>query len=127
VGARADLCAIELLAAAYPDACEVQDEDGKTPLHLACDSSCRLFEDDRHDRPREPPCIRLVSMLSIACPRAVPLEDNDGINAIEYAILSGSSLRVVKFLQEATRKQCERQCQHVLSLKTNDNESTATW
>ena len=43
VGAWADLCIIELHAKAYPGVCAVHDEDGKTPLHLACDSACELF------------------------------------------------------------------------------------
>ena len=37
---------IKLIAHSCPTSCTVQDEDGKTPLHFACDTSCELFEDD---------------------------------------------------------------------------------
>ena len=47
---------IKLIAHAHPASCDAQDEDGKTPLHFACDSSCVLFEDDdntNQSMPRE--------------------------------------------------------------------------
>lgn len=34
---RADQQSIALLIDACPDACAIQDDDGKTPLHFACD------------------------------------------------------------------------------------------
>ena len=36
---------MKVLTMKYPEACNIQDEDGSTPLHFACDSSCELFED----------------------------------------------------------------------------------
>ena len=35
-GSRAPASLIELLAHAYPAACDAQDEESKTPLHFAC-------------------------------------------------------------------------------------------
>jgi hypothetical protein len=37
---------INLLVKACPEACLIQDEDEMTPLHIACDKSCQLFDDD---------------------------------------------------------------------------------
>ena len=123
-GTRTDLDVIQLLADAYPAACSVQDEDGKTPLHLACDNTCKLFLGDSPETPHEPPCIRVVSTLISACPWSAPLEDKDGTNAVEYAILSDSSIEVVRLLQHATRRQCEKQSQQVMSLKTKREQLT---
>jgi len=50
-GTRADLDIIQLLANAHPAACSVQDEDGKTPLHLAGDNTCELFLGDSQEIP----------------------------------------------------------------------------
>jgi ankyrin repeat protein len=124
VGTRADLSVIQLLADAYPAACSVQDEDGKTPLHLACDSSCELFDGDREKLPHDPPSIGVVFVLIRAYPWSVPLEDNDGTSSLEYAILSDSPIEVVKFLQHVTRIQCEKQNQQVMYSKTIRDEST---
>ncbi|KAL3762094.1 hypothetical protein ACHAW5_007868 [Stephanodiscus triporus] len=123
VGTRADLSVIQLLADAYPAACSVQDMDGKTPLHLACDSSCELFEGDYEKLPHDPPSIGVVFVLVRAWPWSVPLEDKDDTSALEYAILSDSSIEVVKLLQHATRTQCEKQTQQVMSFKTKRDES----
>ncbi|KAL3803583.1 hypothetical protein ACHAW5_003364 [Stephanodiscus triporus] len=46
-GMRANVATIQLLTDAYPIACSVRDEDGKTPLHPACDSACELFKGDK--------------------------------------------------------------------------------
>jgi len=105
-GTRARLPVIELLAEAYPTACGIRDKDGKTPLHLACDASCELFEGDARSV-REPPCYEVIQTLLQASPSSVPVEDHEGMSALEYAIFSDASMSVVKLLQYATKKQCE--------------------
>ena len=65
VGTHESLSIVQLLANACPEACAVQDLDGRTPLHLACDRSCQLFKGD---------CNKASSPPSIN----VSLEDNDG-------------------------------------------------
>lgn len=108
-GTRASLPVIELLAKAYPRACDIQDKDGKTPLHLACDCACNLFEGDG-DFTREPPSYEVVYTLLKNSPLStVPVEDHDGMSALEHAILSDASIEVVNLLQYATGKQCEWQ------------------
>mmetsp|Transcript_11174 Transcript_11174/g.27469 ORF Transcript_11174/g.27469 Transcript_11174/m.27469 type:complete len:266 (+) Transcript_11174:66-863(+) len=113
-GTRASLPTIQLLARAYPQACAIQDEDGRTPLHLACDSSCKLFEgDDREESAsassKDVPSYEVVNTLMEASPSsAIPLLDHDDVSALKYAISSNAPIKVVRLLQHATRKECER-------------------
>jgi hypothetical protein len=102
-GSSASLEVIGCLAAYYPHACNIQDEDGRTPLHFACDTSCVLFEEDRH-MPRAPPDLITIKILLTASLEAVTLEDVDEMNAVELAILSDAPIEVVKFLQRETRR-----------------------
>lgn len=107
-GTRARLSTIQLLSEAYPGACAIQDEDGKTPLHLACDSSSKLFQGDLGST-RESPSYEVVKALIQASPLSVPLEDDDGMSALEHAIISDAPINVVNLLQSATRTQCKAQ------------------
>ena len=52
---------------------------------------------------------RLTLTLLKASPLSLCSEDQDGMSALEHAILSEASIKVVKLLQYATRKQCETQ------------------
>jgi ankyrin repeat protein len=106
VGTHASLKTIKLLSSAFPEACAIQDDDGKTPLHLACDKGCELFEDDASLVPK-PPKYEVVETLIKAYPKAVTLEDQDDMSALEHAIFSDAPIEVIKLLQYATRKQCE--------------------
>ena len=108
VGTRANLSTIELLMHAYPDACAMVDLEGKTPLHLACDGGCKLFESDLRDLSIQKPSIDTVLTLIHACPFSTALEDQDGMSALEYAIISDASIQVVELLQITTRSQFER-------------------
>lgn len=106
---RADLSIIETLAYAYPAACSVQDWDGKTPLHLACDGGCNLFDSEVTDEINiRKPNISVVSTLIHACPQSVRLDDHDGMNALEHAILSDASVNVVQLLQRTTSEQFKK-------------------
>ncbi|KAL7524322.1 hypothetical protein ACHAXR_001490, partial [Thalassiosira sp. AJA248-18] len=100
-GSSASPWVIKLLTINYPQACNIQDEDGRTPLHFACDTSCELFEDDECS-PRGPPTLNTVKVLLSGSLDAVTLEDEDEMNAVEYAIISDAPLDVVNLLQKAT-------------------------
>jgi hypothetical protein len=100
-GSKATPQLIKLLADAYPGACDVQDEDGRTPLHFACDSSCELFQDDHMKTCTPPSNMSIRALLSVSM-RAATLEDVDEMNAIEYAIISNASLQTIKLLQKAS-------------------------
>mgnify|MGYP000597071686 CR=1 FL=1 len=102
-GSGASPAVIKLLTTNNSAACTVQDADGRTPLHLACDSSCKLFEDDLC-LPRDPPSFDTIRYLLWGSLDAVTLEDVDEMCALEYAIMSDSSAEVVKLLQRAAQR-----------------------
>lgn len=109
VGMQARLSTIEVLVNFYLDACLMQDLEGKTPLHLACDGACKLFETDLHDNLTiRTPKFDMIRTLIDTCPGSVQLEDYDGMSALEYAILSDAPLKVVELLQITTRTECEK-------------------
>jgi len=62
---------------------------------------------------RDPPSYDVVFTIIKAWPSAVPWEDNDGTSALEYAILSGAPIEVVRLLQAATCLQTTKQAQQV--------------
>ena len=95
----AKLSIIQLLADAYPDACSVQDVDGKTPLILLLENDCR-------EATQDPPSIEQILTFIKAYPTSLLLEDNDGASALEHAILSEATIEVVKVLQHATAFMC---------------------
>ncbi|KAL7481685.1 hypothetical protein ACHAW6_007361 [Cyclotella cf. meneghiniana] len=102
-GVGANVKTIRCLASAYPQACKIQDEDGRTPLHFCCDVECQLFEGDAGKR-REPPSYEAVHCLLSASIATVGLEDADGMSPLEYAICSDADAKVVKLLQKAAQK-----------------------
>ena len=68
-GCRASPALIKAIAKANPVACDTADDDRNTPLHLACDSSCVLFEFERPLSPQEPPdhdAISISALLSLS-------------------------------------------------------------
>ncbi len=101
-GTRADISTIQILMEASPIAVDIQDEDGKTPLHFACDSSCELFEGDEHIQ-RPPPCLDSIKVLLSTSRMSIAIEDEDGMSPLEYAIMSEADCRVVNMLQKATQ------------------------
>eukprot|EP00985_Skeletonema_marinoi_P024574 scaffold17184_cov150-Skeletonema_marinoi.AAC.1 len=106
--AKASASLIKLIALACPAACEVQDEEGKTPLHFACDSSCVLFEDhndDENDASNQPPNHESIRALLSYSIHAATLEDYEEMTPLEHAIMSDASLKTVKLLQTATSRE----------------------
>ncbi|KAL7463614.1 hypothetical protein ACHAXS_003974 [Conticribra weissflogii] len=115
-GTRADISTIQILTEACPMAVDIQDQDGKTPLHFACDSSCELFEGDEHLQ-RPPPCLDSIKVLLSTSRMSVATEDEDGISPLEYAIMSEASYKVVNLLQKATQIQCRKSNQAQSSMQ----------
>lgn len=130
VGTGASNEAIKVLATAFPDACMIQDVDGRSPLHLLCNSSCKLFEDDNKSKSKKSkskPSHESVVELLIASPESVMLEDNEGISAIEYALCSLCDLKTIKLLQISTqriqmRRQKEIEIDKLLALSAMMND-----
>lgn len=113
---NADPMVIKYLANAHPEACTTPDQDGRTPLHLACDSSScsddleepevskkRPQEDEVKKSPATPSYDAVRALLSESL-AASTFEDEDGMTALEYAIISDASLEVVTLLQKASMK-----------------------
>ncbi|EJK45984.1 hypothetical protein THAOC_35372 [Thalassiosira oceanica] len=63
-GCRCSPRAVRLLVDRHPDACLARDADGKTPLILACNAGCELFEGDAGGgRAKSPPSLDVVRTL----------------------------------------------------------------
>mmetsp|Transcript_19308 Transcript_19308/g.42013 ORF Transcript_19308/g.42013 Transcript_19308/m.42013 type:complete len:247 (-) Transcript_19308:57-797(-) len=123
-GCGANPIVIKILTINYPQACNVQDEDGRTPLHFACDTSCELFEDNQCS-PRESPCLDTVRVLLSGSMDAVTLEDEDEMNAVEYAIISDAPMKVVNLLQKATQRVLKKaKANNDKYLKTSNQTTT---
>ena len=111
-GCKASATLIKRIARSYPVACDVQDAEGKTPLHFACDSSCVLFEDQidvtdengASSSNREPSNHESIAALLSISLHSATLEDDDEMSPLEHAIMSNASLETVLMLQAATRK-----------------------
>ncbi|KAL7451104.1 hypothetical protein ACHAWC_002937 [Mediolabrus comicus] len=105
-GSKASASLIELLARANPAACDVQDEEGNTPLHFACDSSCVLFEEDifNEGSPRQPPNHEAVAALLSYSFHAAILKDDVNMIPLDHAIRSNASSSTVKLLRSAMQR-----------------------
>ncbi len=97
---------IKLLGSTDPTTCTMLDEDSHTPLHLICDALCNMLQgEDGKRQPQEQqnaPSYDTVQALLSDSLAALLLEDADGMNLLERAILSDASLEVVTLLQKAT-------------------------
>ena len=102
-GSGASASTIKFLAMAHPDACKIQDEDGRTPLHFACDTESQLFEDDGSGK-RDPPTYEVVHALLSASLETAQMEDADDMSPLEYAIFSGADMKVIRLMQKAAQK-----------------------
>lgn len=74
-----------------------------TPLHMACNSSCKLFEGDDQFA-RGPPSYDVVRALLLPSSDSITLDDVNEMSPIEYAIVSNASLRVVRLLQKSASR-----------------------
>lgn len=124
----ADPTVLKLLGSADPMTCSILDKDGRSPLHLACDSSCNILHDENAipTGPQEPqrqhrdvPSYDAVRALLSESLHPALIEDEDGMSALEYAIISDASIEVVNLLQKATMqlRQQEQQERQRLSKK----------
>lgn len=87
-----------------PSACGVQDFFGKTPMHYLAEFYTANYQ-YRLERlfPVDESMMQVVKHLKSAAPSSVNLEDNEGCNAIEYALENGVHIKVIKCMQRACR------------------------
>jgi ankyrin repeat protein len=106
---------LKLIAHADPTVCDIQDEEMKTPLHIACDNSCVLFEEDYDDEeyagaglPPPPPCHMSVKTLLACSLRPVTLQDSEGKTPLQHAVASNALSETIQLLQMAVMKSSSR-------------------
>lgn len=91
-----------LIAHAHPPACDVQDKDGKTPLHFACDCSCVLFDDEGNNKnmnfTKQVLHHESIAALLSYSVRAVTLRDFEEMIPLQHAVLSRASFRTIRLI-----------------------------
>lgn len=84
-----------------PSSAGVPDSLGKVPLHYAAEFYRSHFNDPQYSR--NDCMLQVVRLLKTAAPTTVNLEDNDGSNPIEYALISDAHIKIIKTMQRAAR------------------------
>lgn len=98
-GATPDV--IAYLIKTNPAMAGVPDTTGKTPMHYV--GECYLQHFDNVLYSRDESMLQVVRLLKNTAPQSVNLEDDDGMNAIEYALINDANIKVVKTMQRACR------------------------
>eukprot|EP00574_Skeletonema_japonicum_P010971 CAMPEP_0201729404 /NCGR_PEP_ID=MMETSP0593-20130828/18987_1 /ASSEMBLY_ACC=CAM_ASM_000672 /TAXON_ID=267983 /ORGANISM="Skeletonema japonicum, Strain CCMP2506" /LENGTH=250 /DNA_ID=CAMNT_0048221743 /DNA_START=182 /DNA_END=935 /DNA_ORIENTATION=+ len=124
-GSRACPLLLKLIACAYPAACDIQDEGGRTPLHFVCDTSFVLFANDglppsTPQQQKGPKYEAVVALLSESL-NAAAIEDSGEMSPLEHAIMCDASLKTVKLLQASARKSMQSRAR---SMSTNSSGQT---
>ena len=101
-GATPDV--IQFLLRSNVTAAGVQDSLGKTPMHYIAEFYALNYSPRKAQiLPMQESMLQCVKLLKTAAPTSVNLEDNDGCNAIEYALDNELDIKVVKAMQRACR------------------------
>jgi len=97
---------IRFLVETKPLLVGTQDVFGRTPMHYAGEYSKNFIDDyfefpDFNEVQRNK--LEVAVVLIAAAPQSVNIEDKDEMNPIEHALLNGSSIKVIKAMQRASR------------------------
>lgn len=114
-GATPDIVAY--LIKTNPAVAGAPDSTGKTPMHYVGECYQRHFDNAMYNR--NDSMLQVVRLLKNAAPKSVNLEDNEGMNAIEYALESDAHLKVVKTMQRACRDDWRERSKSVNSISDN--------
>lgn len=87
-----------------PTATFVQDNESRTPLHIACLNTV----DDPMIRWAYAPVMETVHLLCEANPRMANEEDVDGMTPVDLALVSGASEDVVSYLRHKSANELEK-------------------
>ena len=93
---------MEYLIEENRDAAGVQDPAGKAPIHYVAEFYASTHESASHSSLIDN-MIQVVRLLREAAPKSFNLEDNEGCNAIEYAIENDVDIKVIKTIQRTAR------------------------
>jgi len=116
---------VEFLIKSNKVAVGAQDVNGKTPLHMVIEQCAERRERNKNQDLGEITSfaelldmLELILLLCDAVPSAPFVEDNNGINALEYAIDIEADRELVNALQEKMQKS------HTFQMKENLSPST---
>lgn len=98
-GATPDV--VQFLIRSNPPVAGFPDNFGKLPMHHVGESYLNNYTYPLYDRDRA--MLHVVKMLKTASPESVNLEDDEGINAIEYALMSDANITVINSMRRACR------------------------
>lgn len=93
---------IQFLTSQNPSVVGMKDDFGKSPLHYLAESyldNC----DPYHICHAVDYMLEAVNIIKTCTPNAATIEDNDGMNAIEYAIEKEAPIDVVVTMQNSSR------------------------
>lgn len=93
---------IAYLVKTNPSVVGAPDSDGKTPMHYVGECYVANHSGDSQ-QDTEQSMGEVVDILRLAAPHSVNLEDNNEMNAVEYALINNASMRVIKKIQHACR------------------------
>lgn len=93
---------IKFLVDSYPDAARIQDSEGKCAIHHLC-HTFKLHFQDTHSSLFNDSMMDIVKNLYTAAPMSFNVEDDDSMNALEYAIESEFDIKIIKAMQRACR------------------------
>ena len=120
-GATPDV--IAYLIKTNPSVTGLPDNTGKTPMHYVGEYYLQNFNSQLYGR--DDSMLQVVRLLKNAAPHSVNLEDNEGMNAIEYALDSDANLRVVKTMQRACRDDWRERSKSAANIMAEDDEEDA--
>lgn len=108
-----------------PSVAGVPDSIGKTPMTYVGEFYLPHFTSRLYGR--DDSQLQVVRLLKTAAPNSVNLEDDDGKNAIEYALESNAHLKVIKTMQRACRDDWRERSKSSTALsRANDNENASS-
>lgn len=103
----------------YPLTAAAQDHDGKTPFHFLCKSYAkRCYAFTTWDRAViEKRMTRILWILYRKAPGAIILEDNHGVDPVEYALEADMSITFIGLLQDMVTRVRKDNAKKKASLK----------
>jgi len=103
--------AIKMIYYLYPEAASLQDKEGKTPLHLACEHYKQNYGSIMFRRQTRAMAMdRGIEVMMNVAPGVINMEDNNGMTALEYAIMSNVEPMTIHNIQDASQmdwKKCK--------------------
>jgi len=107
----------------HPEAACVKDQQGRTPLHIACicwRHNFSVIGSLQNPSNWEDRVMQVIRDLCDAAPYSINLEDQYGVAALEYAILSEMPIAAVKRIQKASVEEWRMRQHHPEMFELNN-------